>query len=212
MKKLKDEFKKLDPSLRLYGFQKPIIGLTGGIATGKSTVTRLLKERGLEVIDADQLVKSVYASDEAKDFIRSQFPEAWKDEIDFKILREIVFGAPGPKKIVEEFIYARLHDAFKKAAADIKDQDFYLYDVPLLFERGLDKKVDLKIVVYAPRDIQLKRLVKRDKSPIEVAESILDHQLDIEEKKKKADFVINNDGFIEDLAAEVNKLLLRLLN
>lgn len=211
--KLNEKFKTLEASFRLYNFDKPIVALTGGIATGKSTVTKLLKARGLQVIDADQLVKAIYQSEEAKDFISKNFPEAWKNEaIDFKVLRELVFKNPKIKEIVEIFIYTRLPDKFREATAGIDAQDFYLYDVPLLFERQLDLKVDQKIVVYAPRKVQKARILDRDGSTDEIAEEILKQQMDIEEKKLKADFVINNSGSLEELSAEVDQLLRELLD
>ena len=82
---------------------------------------------------------------------------------------------------------------------------------PLLFERKLDPLTDVVIVVYAPRDIQRVRLIERDGNPPEIAERILNQQMDIEEKKKKADFTIDNSGTYEELAAEVNRLLLHIL-
>lgn len=210
--KLKKNYIKLKQDQRLYGYDKPIIALTGGIATGKSTVTKLLEQKGIAIIDADQLVKSIYARQESKDFIKSHFPEAWiQDGIDFKKLRELVFSDAGIKKEVESFIYDRLPAAFKEATLKIQHQDFYIYDVPLLFERGLETKVDLTILVYAPRKVQLARLIDRDGSKEEVGNKILDQQIDIEEKKLRSDLVINNSGTMTELATEVESLLLQIL-
>jgi dephospho-CoA kinase len=211
MMRLKDQYVKLEAKNRLYQLEKPIIGLTGGIATGKSSVTKILEAKGVKIIDADQLVKAIYATDEAREFIRMNFPDAWDGEIDFKVLRELVFNNFEYKKRIEAFIYARLPDAFRKQIALIKDQDFYIYDVPLLFERGLDSSVDLKILIYAPRNIQLARLIDRDSSKENTAKKILDQQIDIEDKREKADFVIDNSGTLPELAAEVEKLLLQIL-
>lgn len=212
MKKLKEKFIKLEPGFRLYNYDKPIIALTGGIATGKSTVTRFLQTKGLKVIDADQLVKSIYQRQETKELIRTVFSDAWvNEEINFPKLREMVFQNPKIKELIEGFIYARLPEAFREATSKITGQDFYIYDVPLLFERNLDTKVDLKVVVYAPRSVQLARLIDRDGSKEEIGNKILDAQMDIEEKKEKADFVVNNYGSITELAAEVDQLLLQIL-
>lgn len=212
MKELKEKYVKLTPGFRLYNYDRPIVALTGGIATGKSTVTKLLEAKGLKIIDADQLVKSVYATEEAKAFIRDNFPTAWVHEaIDFRVLREVFFFNPKIKQAVELFIYSRLPAAFRLAAEKMKDQSFYIYDVPLLFERNLDSKVDVKIVVYAPRKVQLARLIDRDGSKEEVGNLILDQQMDIEEKKEKADFVLDNSGTLVELEAEVEQLLLQIL-
>lgn len=212
MKKLNPKFITLTPDFRLYNFEKPIVALTGGIATGKSTVTKILEAKGFKFIDADLLVKNIYKTDEAKQFIRTHFSEAWvNNEINFAKLRELVFSNPKIKEVIESFIYARLPDAFREASSKIKNQDFFLYDVPLLFERGLDTKVDLKIVVYAPREIQLARILDRDGTKEEIANKILDQQMDIEEKKEKADLIINNSSSMAELAADVEALLNQIL-
>lgn len=212
MKKLKKKFIKLTPDYRLYNFDKPIIAFTGGIATGKSTVTRMLEARGFKFIDADLLVKNIYKTDESKQFIQTYFPEAWiNNEINFTKLRELVFSNPKIKEVIETYIYARLPSAFREAAAKITNQDFYLYDVPLLFERDLDKKVDLKIVVYAPRKIQLARIIDRDGTKEDIANKILDLQIDIEDKKAMADIVVDNSRTEAELAASVEELLLQIL-
>lgn len=213
MKKLNPKLVRLSQNERLYQYDKPIIALTGGIATGKSTVTNILEAQGLEIVDADRLVKEIYATDEAKKFIASLVPEAVShDEIKFKKLREVFFSDNSIKAKVEKFIYQRLPDAFQKAAKEIKNQDFYIYDVPLLFERGLEQLVDQVIVVYAPAEVQLARVMDRDKSTEEIAKKILDQQMDIEAKKLKGNFVINNAGSMAELTAEVEKLLRNILS
>lgn len=213
MNNLKSKFIKLSTEERLYHYDRPIVALTGGIATGKSTVSKLFEQRGLKIIDADQLVKSIYQTQEAQDYIKTNFPIAWEQgKISFPKLRELFFHDYKIKKNIESFIYARLPKAFKEATDLIKDQGFYLYDVPLLFERNLDTKVDLSIVVYAPRDIQLKRLIDRDKVTEETAQKILDAQMNIEEKKDRSDLIISNKGTLSELAAEVDQLLLQILD
>lgn len=212
MKELRPELKKLSTGERLYQLEKPIIALTGGIATGKSTVSRLLEEKGIRIIDADKLVKDIYKLDETKAFIRNEFSEAWRHgEIDFKKLRELVFSDKIIKSKVEAFIYARLPEAFKAESSKIKDQNFYFYDVPLLFERQIELMIDVSVVVYAPRKVQLARLINRDGSAEDIGNKILDQQMDIEIKKQKADFVVTNSGSMTELAAEVDQLLLQIL-
>ncbi len=213
MMKLKTELIKLSPEMRLYQYNRPIVALTGGIATGKSTVSKLLQSKGLAIVDADQLVKSIYATEEAKKFILQEVPEGIAhNEINFKKLRELFFRDKKVQTKVETFIYQRLPEAFRRATSGIKNQDFYLYDVPLLFERKLDSLVDLKVVVYAPRNLQLARLITRDGSEEEMGNRILDQQMDIEEKKEKADYIVNNTGSLEELSAEVEELLRKIIS
>ena len=148
---------------------------------------------------------------EAEEYIQMNIPEAFSEEgIDFRKLRELFFESPEIKKSIEEFIYPNLKDAFLKEASTMTQQNFYIYDVPLLFERGIDVKVDAIIVVYAPKEIQIERVIQRDRCSRDLAEKILSEQFDIESKKTKGDFVISNVGSKNELAAEVDKLLLQL--
>jgi dephospho-CoA kinase len=211
MKQLKSQFHKLKSENRLFGLTKPVIAITGGIATGKSSVTEILRRKGLGIIDADKLVKSIYQTKKAEEFIQMNIPEAFSETgIDFRKLRELFFESPEIKKSIEEFIYPNLKDAFLKEASTMTQQNFYIYDVPLLFERGIDVKVDAIIVVYAPKEIQIERVIQRDRCSRDLAEKILSEQFDIESKKTKGDFVISNVGSKNELAAEVDKLLLQL--
>ncbi len=211
MKKLRDDFRRKTVEERLYHLDRPILALTGGIATGKSSVTRLLEARGLVVIDADKLVKKIYASDEAKEFIRTTFPTTWEKGIDFRKLRSLVFSDTTAKNLIEGFIYQRLPAVFIEAASFVTGQDFYFYDVPLLFERKLESLVDVTAVVYTPRELQRSRLMQRDALHAVAAERILMQQLDIEDKRRRADIVIDNSGSEADLAFNVDTCLSRLL-
>ncbi len=213
MNKLKSMFVKLTPEKRLYQLDKPVIAITGGIATGKSSVTEILRSKGFKIIDADKLVKGIYQTLEAVDFVKRNIPEAYSDEgINFKTLRELFFKSPEIKKKIEDFIYPNLKEAFLKEALSLPQQDFYIYDVPLLFERGIDSKVDLVVVVYAPRETQIQRVIERDQCSMELAKKILDEQMDIEVKRSKANFIIKNQGSKKELAVEVDQLLLELMN
>lgn len=197
--------------MRLHNSPLPVIGLTGGIATGKSTVSKMLREKGYYVIDADQLVKEIYQKQETKDFVKTLCPQVMKaGEIEFPKLREIFFQDTTVKKALEEFIYERLPDQFHEKITLAGDARFVIYDVPLLFEKGLDQRVDKTILVYAPRKVQVARLMKRDGHVEEMALNILNQQMDIEEKKERAGFIVDNSGTFEELAEEV-KQLLRLL-
>lgn len=212
MKELKEKFIKLSSQKRLHELPAPIIGLTGGIATGKSTVSEILMSKGLPVIDADQLVKKIYALNETKDFIKENFPEGYKHgEIDFPSLRKKFFQDPRAKSDIEGHIYQRLPDVFLKNYYELGSPPFIIYDVPLLYEKKLDILVDLTVTVYAPRKIQEARLMKRDGILEDLAKKILDQQMDIEDKKLKADFIINNSFSHEELIQEVEEFLRQIL-
>lgn len=188
----------------MYDLSIPIVGLTGGIATGKSTVSEILKQQGVALIDADALVKDIYALNETKKLVKKLAPEAITDEtIDFKKLRKAFFENEEIKKGLESHIYLRLPEVFLKRLKSFDTPRFVVYDVPLLFEKGLESKMDLTALVYAPRELQVKRLMERDQIDLPLANKILCNQMDIEDKQKLADMVIHNDKDFSNLEAEV---------
>ncbi|RPJ71497.1 MAG: dephospho-CoA kinase [Alphaproteobacteria bacterium] len=208
MKKLKSEWITKNPESRLYQIPVPIIGLTGGIGTGKSTVAEILREKNIPVIDADKLVKNIYQKAETLEFIAKHFPRALVEgTINFKNLRETAFLDPLAKKLIEDFIYTYMPEEFKKAYATFSNPQFIVYDVPLLFEKKLNELVDLSVCVYTPRETQIERIIARDKSSRELASKIIDNQMDIEEKKKLSDFVISNTSDLVDLKISVEQFL-----
>lgn len=212
MKDLKPELKKLDSAHRLYQLDIPIMGLTGGIATGKSTVSRTLIKQGIPLIDADQLVKDIYNEEKVREHVRKNYPEAWQEEnIHFPTLREKFFKDHKVKDEIERLIYSRLPDAFMRAYHKMSNPPFIVYDVPLLFEKNLQDKMDMTVLVYAPRTLQKSRIMARDGHTDEMAENILSHQLGIEDKKMRADFVIDNSKGLSELAVEVDNFLRQVL-
>ena len=211
MKKLKSNWITKDSNSRIYNIPVPVIGLTGGIATGKSTVANLFRRKNIPVIDADLLVKNIYMLPETISFIQKHFPETIDDQkINFKKLRETAFASEAAKSILEQYIYAHLPEQFKKDYLRFSSPPFIVYDVPLLFEKKLNLLIDFSICVYAPRTTQLKRLVERDQIPPELAESIINQQMDIEEKKKISDFIISNTGTLNELEALFERLLIEI--
>lgn len=192
----------------------PIIGLTGGIATGKSTVSEMLKKNGAHIIDFDVLSRVVVEPD---------LP-AWKDIVDFfgesvlnedrtlnrTRLGEIVFDDEEKRRQLQGFIYPRLFEEYSRRVEEIRETDpeaIIIVDVPLLIEIRLQHMFEKIIVVYAPEEQQLRRLIERDGFSREDAEKRLQAQMPIEEKLKHADYVIHNTGSLEDTEIEVGKIL-----
>ena len=205
--KLKDQFITKSKETRLYNLDKPVLGLTGGIGTGKSTVSKLLSKQGFFIIDADELVHDIYESKEAIDFVRSISPEAVEADgsISFQKLRELAFKWPNILKDLEQFIYQRMPHFFQTVAKQ-SNQDVIIYDVPLLFEKDLADKFDATITVYAPKEIQIERAMKRDHTPRDIIESIVAKQICIEEKKNQSDYVIDNSSNYDDLEVQVTQM------
>lgn len=208
MKKLASKWITKDPTTRLYNIPVPIVGLTGGIATGKTTIAQMFRDHNIPVIDADKLVKGIYQKKESFDFIQLHFLEAIIDNaIHFKTLRELAFKTPENQSKLEAFIYAQMPQAFTEAYKAFGPHEFIVYDVPLLFEKGLHSKTDVSVCAYSPRSIQLERLVKRDNISVQLAETILTKQMDIEEKKNKSDLFVENTGDLESLKKHFKKIL-----
>lgn len=212
MRTLKNKYISKTKEQRLYEQDIPTIGLTGGIATGKTSVSKYLEEKGLAVICADKLVKSIYAQTATIEFINQDYPSAIKNnEIDFKKLREIFFSDKEIQKKIEHYIYAKMPNAYLDAVSKFHDPGILIYDVPLLFEKGLDQKVDLSILVYASPEIQVKRLMNRDGISKELALNIISKQISIDEKKEKSDFIVDNSQTLENSFSQIDQLLELLL-
>lgn len=214
MKNIRPDLISLSVPSRLYQMPVPVIGLTGGIATGKSTVSKILLKQGFSIIDADQLVKSVYQKNEVISEIQAAHPECIVDQkIDFKILREAFFSNSQLQAKIESIIYQRMPQAFKEAyqKQDSKKQDFIIYDVPLLFEKKLAPFVDLKVCVWSSPEQQVKRLMDRDGISEELSLKILARQWDINKKRDQSDLVIMNDSKLEQLELNVQTFISDLL-
>lgn len=198
---------KLSAEQRLYQRDVPLIGLTGGIGSGKSTVAQKLKSNGHPLICADELVKQVYQHPHTREFIHLLCPEVLKDseQIDFSKLRKLAFSAPNLLSQIEEFIYQRLPQTFEEAFLQLQRPSYLIYDVPLLFEKELSTQIDQTVLVYCPRKVQKERVMQRDRTDEKTIESILDKQLSIEKKKEMSDWVIDNAGDFDHLEAEVAK-------
>lgn len=202
MKALAAKWKRLTPEQRLHGRPYPIVAITGGVASGKSTVAAFLKEQGVPMISADQLVKDIYAWKETQAWLKVLCPAVVSESgIDFPQLRKTVFVDPALKTQVETYLYERLPQAFALAEKKFPRIPWLAYEVPLLFERNLQASFDVVIVSWVRREVQKNRLLSRDPhTTVETAEAILAQQLSLDEKKLKADLVFDNSGPLDKAA------------
>jgi dephospho-CoA kinase len=190
------------------------IGLTGGIATGKSTVARMLVERGAALVDADQIAREIVEPGQpALQAIAERFgPGVLREDgtLNRKKLGEIVFADPAERKALEAIthpiIRARMRERMAALEAERPDR-LVVVDVPLLYESGLESYFERVVVVYVPRDVQKQRLMERDKLSETEAERRLEAQMPIEEKRRRADVVIDNSGTLEETRRQVDAFL-----
>ena len=210
--KLHRSYIKLTQQNRLHQLDIPVIGLTGGIACGKSTAASFLVQNNIPVIAADTLIKRIYSSKESWQFIQQNFPQCISEErIDFQRLRTKAFNDARTRQSLENFLYPQLPNAFKSALKDFSHPQTIVYDVPLLFEKSLNLLVDLSVCIYCNGPMQLKRLLERDRLDEDLAKKMLAEQMDIEVKRQKADVTIDNSGDREELHQRINEFIQKYL-
>lgn len=189
------------------------IGLTGVIGSGKSTASRLLKKRGLDVIDMDALAKQSLGQKETQDEIRATFGEEYvvDGRVDVVKIREIAFRQGSELRKLEGIVHPRVRRVVEKKvkALEKRGARAVVFDHPLLFETGFDKKVDKVVVVTADAKTIHKRLKKRGMEADDI-DRRLSFQIPLGQKAAKADHVINNKGSEEMLEREVDLLLEKL--
>lgn len=176
-------------------------GLTGGIATGKSTVAHFFRELGAEVVCADEAARAV---------VRHGAP-AWEEivaafgrdvlaadgALDREEMGRRVFSDPEARQRLEAIVHPRVFQWMADRISEIGKQNpkaVVIQDVPLLFETGMETRLRPVILVYAPEAVQLKRLMARDDRSEAEARTRINAQMSIEEKRRRADRVINNGG------------------
>lgn len=191
-----------------------IIGLTGGIASGKSTVASLLKKAGITVIDADVESRlAVEKGEEAYDHIVNHFSKniLLKDgSIDRAKLGEIIFNNKEERMKLNEIVHPAVRKRMlqKKEQAENKGEHVIVMDIPLLFESEFTELVDQTLLVFVNEDIQLQRLMERNHYSRQEALARIHSQMPLTEKKRLADAVIDNNGTLEQTKLQLKKVLL----
>jgi len=190
-----------------------VLGLTGGIASGKSTVSRHFKKSGFPVIDADLIARDVMEPDEPAylkvvDYFGKEIVNTDRF-IDRKRLGDIVFNDDEKlshlNNLVHDIIFQEIMN--KKKTLSKENQSLIVLDIPLLYETGYDKYVDEVMVIYTDFTTQLTRLKQRDQLTEEEARNRIASQEPLEAKKIKADVVIDNNGTISQTIRQVDDWL-----
>lgn len=195
-----------------------IAGLTGGIASGKSSAGKIIEKLGGIIVDSDVLARQVVEPGEpALNKIIQRFGGGVLGEngaLDREKLRDIVFYDDTALKdlnaIVHPAVYGEIARAMEEYRQDPGNTILFL-DIPLLYESGGEVLVDAVVVVYVDRDTQIQRLIARDGFSREEAENRIDKQMSLDEKRDRADFVIDNRGTFEDLEAETVRVFGELI-
>ena len=186
------------------------VALTGGIATGKSSVAAYLHARGFALIDADSVAHTVLDREASQ--IAMLFGEALLREgrVDRKALGAIVFGDLVKRKALESLLHPLIYEEILRQSRLLASQHpLYFIDIPLFFEGGR-YAIDRSIVVYATPQQQLTRLMRRDSLTQAQARQRIEAQMDIEQKRQRATWVIDNTGTRQALQAKCDKILQQL--
>ncbi len=183
------------------------IALTGGIATGKSTVASLLALNGMRVIDADTISHDIL--DASYEWVRENFGNEFVEgtKVNRAKLGQLIFSNSEAKKKLEMFLHPKIRAEIEQRS--IKQDSFkfpYLIDIPLFFE---NKAYDIKesVVVYVPKDLQLERFMKRNGYSKEESLRRIESQMDIEEKRKRATWIIDNSKDLKHLQRECEEFV-----
>ncbi len=185
-----------------------LVGLTGGVGSGKSTVAEMLRELGADVVDADQATHAVYepgspgygavVREFGLDFVR-------EGSIDRAKLGNLVFSDVDARRRLNAIVHPLVREWMAKRTAEAVERgaDVVVQDVPLLFENSLEKLFSSVVLVYVPEELQVKRLVAGRGFTLERARAVIAAQMPIEAKRGLAQHVINNSGTLDDTRAQV---------
>lgn len=186
-----------------------VIGLTGSIGMGKTTAAAQFKARGVPVFDADAEVHRLYEG-AAVPAIASAFPAAVRErKVDRALLAAEIRGAPEKLKRLEGIVHPMVAQAEIDFLRDAEaaGAEFAVLEIPLLFETEAHKRVDVSVVVSAPEHVQRDRVLKREGMSEEKFAQLIKRQLPDEEKRARADFVVDSGGSLDKMRAEVDRIL-----
>ncbi len=191
-----------------------LVGVTGSIGMGKSTVAQMFKEHGYGVYNADDTVHYIYENDEEViEKVERQFPGSTKNgAVNRLALRDILNKDPNKFRDLEQIVHpvTRKYQIIYIKKLIEEGRMGCVLDIPLLFETGGEKYVDVSVVVTASEATQQSRVVLERKVPLEIFNAIKDQQMPDRDKLKKADYIISTDNNIEDTKAEVKEVAAKI--
>ena len=191
-----------------------LVGVTGSIGMGKSTVAQMFKDHGYGVYNADDAVHYIYENDEEViEKVERQFPGSTKDgAVNRLALRDILNKDPNKFRDLEQIVHpvTRKYQIIYIKKLIEEGKMGCVLDIPLLFETGGEKYVDVSVVVTASEATQKSRVVLERKVPLEIFNAIKDQQMPDRDKLKKADYIISTDNNIEDTKSEVKEVAAKI--
>ena len=191
-----------------------ILGLTGSIGMGKTTTAGFFEEAGVPVYNADRAVHELYESKPVIEDLSRIFPDCLTDgRIDRSKLSKTIVKDPSKLAILEKFIHPLVRKKEKDFVKMHRDRGdpLVVLDIPLLFEKGPEGRVDKIAVVSAPLEVQRQRVLARSGWDDEKLDRILSRQISDEEKRRRADFVIDTGKSLDDAREQVKHLIARLI-
>lgn len=193
-----------------------VFGLTGGIGSGKSAAAEIFEDHGIPVVSADELSRVVVTpGSEGLGAVVAAFGAGVLDdhgELDRRKLGALVFKDPALRQRLESILHPRIRERFHDVLTMLKEtgHSMVVYEVPLLFETGLDKQVKAVILVSAPEPVRIARVMARDRLTEPEVRARLAAQLDDASRRARSHFVLENDGDLDNLRRQVDALLPKL--
>jgi len=193
-----------------------VVGLTGGISSGKSMVSTWFCERNITVLDSDKIVKELQSPHSellmkmGQVFGAQIFLE--DGSLNRKLLAKLIFHDQRAKQQLNDLIHPKVKERLLQGIEQAKrlGKKMIVLDIPLLYESQFESLIDICIVVYVSKDIQIKRLMKRDQISKNYALAKIKAQLPLDEKKERADIILNNNGSLDQLKSQFNTVLIEL--
>lgn len=189
-----------------------VIGLTGGIGSGKSTVAEFFAEKNIPIIDADEISHALTqpggkAYSDLKTWLGNDFFDR-HGQLKRSKLRELVFSNPETLNKLEQLLHPLVKATIKQRLEELLQQahNYVIVVIPLLIETKMHSLVDRVLVIDCPQPLQIKRVSMRDKSEVETIKKILSQQINSKERLKYADDIIVNSGTIDELESQIEKL------
>lgn len=189
-----------------------ILGLTGGIGSGKSTVSKIFLSMGIKVFDADLIAKDILETEQVKEEIKEKLGKKFinlkSNSVDKELLKKEVFNNSKKLNILNGIVHPRVVDIYIKKYLEFKNkEEIVIFDVPLLFEVNLERYCDKVIVVDIDLKVQIERIKNRDNIDVALINKIIAAQMSREERNMKADILIENNGSLEELKQKIEKII-----